>query len=162
MTPVFDPKSCLAELDAHGIYSIARMVVFKDPIVAEARPDLAVRNEVTGDIWRDMNGTRGSTPSIRSYGRRTPTSAPSWLSLGSMKSSTTTSDFLGRRFDERLILVDDYSEANRRAAITGAVALGGEEVQRPEPFCRRSFSNRRLDGRRSRHRPDGARSDAVG
>ena len=56
VVPVIDPKTLLAELDEHGIYSIARMVVFKDPVVAEARPDLAVRNEVTGDVWRDMNG----------------------------------------------------------------------------------------------------------
>ena len=57
ITPIFDPKELLAELDAHGIYSIARMVVFKDPLVAEGRPDLAVRDEVTGEPWLDMNGT---------------------------------------------------------------------------------------------------------
>src|SRR5688500_11013880 len=57
ITPLFDATELLAEMEAHGIYSIARMVVFKDPIVAEMRPDLAVRDEVTGDLWRDMNGT---------------------------------------------------------------------------------------------------------
>ena len=38
ITPLFDPEELLAELDARGIYSIARMVVFKDPVVAEGRP----------------------------------------------------------------------------------------------------------------------------
>ena len=57
ITPIFDPQELLAELDARGIYSIARMVVFKDPVVAAGRPDLAVRDEVSGGLWLDMNGT---------------------------------------------------------------------------------------------------------
>jgi hypothetical protein len=35
-----------------GIYLIARIVVFKDDLLATARPDLAVKTQA-GDIWRD-------------------------------------------------------------------------------------------------------------
>ncbi len=42
-----------------GMYTIARMVVFKDNLLAEARPDLAVRDKSTGKIWDDCGN--GST-----------------------------------------------------------------------------------------------------
>ena len=37
-------------------YAIARLVVFQDPFVAEARPDLAVKDATTGDLWRNDIG----------------------------------------------------------------------------------------------------------
>jgi hypothetical protein len=40
----------------HGIYTIARQVVFNDPRVAEANHDLAVQDEVSGDVWRGYDG----------------------------------------------------------------------------------------------------------
>ncbi len=42
----------VASLHAEGIYSIARIVVFKDDVLAEARPDLAVHT-ASGAVWRD-------------------------------------------------------------------------------------------------------------
>lgn len=42
----------LDTLKAHGIYSIARIVVFKDRMLAEKKPDLAIRH-VNGGLWRD-------------------------------------------------------------------------------------------------------------
>ncbi|HEX2094314.1 MAG TPA: putative glycoside hydrolase [Longimicrobiaceae bacterium] len=42
-------------LQAHGIYPIARIVVFKDRMLAEKRPDLAIRH-VNGGLWRDKTG----------------------------------------------------------------------------------------------------------
>lgn len=38
-----------------GIYPIARIVVFKDPTLAEGRPDLAIKR-TDGSIWRDRKG----------------------------------------------------------------------------------------------------------
>lgn len=46
----------ITKLDENNIYAIARLVVFQDPLVAEARPDLAVMNEDTGDLWRNEMG----------------------------------------------------------------------------------------------------------
>lgn len=51
-----DVNEILAKLDENDIYAIARLVVFQDPLVAEARPDLAVMNEDTGDLWRNEMG----------------------------------------------------------------------------------------------------------
>jgi hypothetical protein len=42
----------LASFKERGIYTIARIVVFKDDLLATARPDLAVKTP-TGDLWRD-------------------------------------------------------------------------------------------------------------
>ncbi len=38
-----------------GIYPIARIVVFKDPVLAEGRQDLALKTK-SGGIWRDRKG----------------------------------------------------------------------------------------------------------
>ncbi len=50
-----DLPGLLATLKRHGIYPIARIVVFKDPIAARARPDLAVQDSV-GQPWVDQHG----------------------------------------------------------------------------------------------------------
>jgi len=43
----------LADLKAKGIYTIARIVVFKDNVLANAKPDLAVIDTRTGRPWID-------------------------------------------------------------------------------------------------------------
>ena len=45
---VYDLEKALKEMDERGIYSIARIVLFKDGIITKARPDLAVQNKDTG------------------------------------------------------------------------------------------------------------------
>jgi hypothetical protein len=42
-------------LHARGIYTIARIVVFKDRMLAEKRPDMAIRH-VNGGVWGDQHG----------------------------------------------------------------------------------------------------------
>ncbi|MCX5909403.1 MAG: putative glycoside hydrolase [Deltaproteobacteria bacterium] len=49
---VRDVHGLIKNLKEKGIYTIARIVVFKDDLLAQARPDLAVKNE-RGEIWRD-------------------------------------------------------------------------------------------------------------
>ena len=53
--PVYDLDEILSKLMDNGIYAIARMVVFQDPLVAEARPDLAV-HDVNGGLWVNVQG----------------------------------------------------------------------------------------------------------
>jgi hypothetical protein len=48
---VKDIRSLLQSLREKGIYTIARIVVFKDDVLATARPELAVKKE--GKVWRD-------------------------------------------------------------------------------------------------------------
>jgi len=59
--PVYDLDKRLQEMDERGIYSIARIVLFKDYIISKARPDLAVQNintgapiYVDGGYWLDI------------------------------------------------------------------------------------------------------------
>lgn len=59
---ISDPKSFLADLKKRGIYTIARIVVFKDNPLATSRPDLAVINANTGRPWVDNEGLRWADP----------------------------------------------------------------------------------------------------
>jgi hypothetical protein len=45
----------VTQLQEEGIYPIARIVVFKDRMLAEKRPDLAIRH-VNGGVWKDQRG----------------------------------------------------------------------------------------------------------
>jgi hypothetical protein len=48
-----DFDGLMADLKARGIYTIARIVTFKDNILANARPDLAIIDTRTGKPWID-------------------------------------------------------------------------------------------------------------
>lgn len=53
---VRDMRGVLDRLKANGIYPVARIVVFRDPILAEARPDLAVQKADGSGLWQDTHG----------------------------------------------------------------------------------------------------------
>ncbi len=57
----FDPAALVQRFKAAGIYTIARIVVFNDPIVAENRPDLAIQT-TDGQVWRGSNGAAWVNP----------------------------------------------------------------------------------------------------
>jgi hypothetical protein len=48
-----DARARLDTLSAHGIYPIARIVVAKDPRLAERKPAWSVRDRDSGGLWRD-------------------------------------------------------------------------------------------------------------
>jgi hypothetical protein len=50
-----DIRAFLDELKRHGIYPIARIVCFKDPVLAQARPDWGI-HRTDGSLWRDQHG----------------------------------------------------------------------------------------------------------
>lgn len=56
-----DIKAFTGMLRSKGIYSIARIVTFKDARATKARPDLAVAS-TGGGIWRDYNGVTWLNP----------------------------------------------------------------------------------------------------
>ncbi|WP_337018627.1 putative glycoside hydrolase [Oceanobacillus massiliensis] len=49
-----DPKAMMEELEKKQIYPIARIVVFKDSVLAEKRPDLSFTEN--GEVWTNNNG----------------------------------------------------------------------------------------------------------
>ncbi|MDT8368378.1 MAG: putative glycoside hydrolase [Longimicrobiales bacterium] len=50
-----DLSGLLRRLEGEGIYPIARIVIVKDPLLAAARPELAVQ-DTAGGIWLDSKG----------------------------------------------------------------------------------------------------------
>jgi hypothetical protein len=59
--PLYDIDEVIAEMDERGIYSIARIVLFKDGILPKARPDLSIQNVnngnpayLDGGYWTDI------------------------------------------------------------------------------------------------------------
>lgn len=51
-----DIDALIKKLHDSNIYTIARITVFQDPVLAKARPDLAIKNKATGGIWKDNKG----------------------------------------------------------------------------------------------------------
>ena len=51
-----DADALLKKLHENNIYAIARITVFQDPVLAKARPDLAIKNKATGKAWKDNKG----------------------------------------------------------------------------------------------------------
>ncbi|MDO8493188.1 MAG: putative glycoside hydrolase [bacterium] len=51
-----DIDKFITKLHDKNIYVIARVAVFEDPILAKARPDLAVKRRSDGKTWKDRKG----------------------------------------------------------------------------------------------------------
>lgn len=56
-----DMEALIEKLHEKGIYLIARIVAFKDPYLAEKKPELSLKTE-TGAIFRDKNGEAWVNP----------------------------------------------------------------------------------------------------
>jgi hypothetical protein len=56
VVPTYNVEQRLQQLEERGIYAIARIVIFEDPILAEAREDLAIMDSQEGGIWRTFGG----------------------------------------------------------------------------------------------------------
>jgi len=56
--------------DAHkaGLYVVARMVVYRDPALAKAKPEWALRNRNTGQPWKDLSELVWPNPLIPEVG----------------------------------------------------------------------------------------------
>jgi hypothetical protein len=63
--PYYDAKEVARQAHARGVYLIGRVVTFEDPVLAEKRPDLAIRTS-DGSIWRNNAGLGWTNP----YDRR--------------------------------------------------------------------------------------------
>lgn len=59
--PIYDVSALLQEFHDNGIYVIGRLVVFNDPIVAEAYPDLAIP-DIDGGSWEGADGNPWVNP----------------------------------------------------------------------------------------------------
>lgn len=58
-------EELLPRLRKQGIYTIARMVIFQDPVLVKERLNLAIKNLQTGSAWHDYKGIAWSDPTNR-------------------------------------------------------------------------------------------------
>jgi hypothetical protein len=61
----YDARDAARRINGRGVYLVGRIVVFEDPVLSRARPDLAVRRS-DGSVWRDAAGLGWTNP----YDRR--------------------------------------------------------------------------------------------
>jgi hypothetical protein len=59
--PYYRPRQLVAKVRRDGAYLIGRLVVFQDPMLAEARPQLAVTNR-DGSVWHTSAGHAWTNP----------------------------------------------------------------------------------------------------
>ena len=127
--PIYDPVEIVQKLRDNGVYSIARMVVFKDPLVAEARSDLDVVDETTGGPWRDMNGSAWVNAF---YPELWQANAELAGELARFGFDEVQYDYIRFPSDGNLKTAEfgnDYTEELRRQAISSAVKLGADTVR---------------------------------
>lgn len=55
-------EELLPELNRRGIYTIARLVIFQDPVLVHSNPTLAIKNSATGGPWADYKGVIWADP----------------------------------------------------------------------------------------------------
>ena len=113
-----DLKALAADLHAKKVYTIARIVVFKDSPLASSRPDLAIKTS-NGAIFRDREGLAWCNPYSRAV----------WdynidLAVEAARAGFDEIQFDYVRFPDRrgLIYPMPNTEANRVAAISGFFA----------------------------------------
>lgn len=58
-------NSLIKRLHDENIYIIGRITVFQDPFLAKARPDLAIKDKTTGEIWKDRKGLSWIDPASK-------------------------------------------------------------------------------------------------
>ncbi len=127
--PVYDAREVVKKLHDHGIYAIARLVVFKDPVVAENRHDLAVKDEITGDVWRDLNGYAWVNPFERELWQANIDLAVEAAKLGF---DEIQYDYVRFPSDGDLSTADfgqEYTEESRVGAITEFLRLSREQLR---------------------------------
>jgi hypothetical protein len=60
-----DFDEVMAQFKSRGVYTIARVVTFKDNPLAKSHPDFAVKIEGTGEIWQDREELSWSDPFLK-------------------------------------------------------------------------------------------------
>ncbi|MGA7180766.1 MAG: putative glycoside hydrolase [Thiobacillaceae bacterium] len=124
---VQDMPTLLASLRERGIYTIARIVAFKDNPLARSHQELAVRNRV-GEIWADPEGlawTDPFRPEVWAYILAVAEEA------AKMGFDEVQFDYLRFPDEPGLVFSKPATEANRMAAISGFLT---EAARRLAPY----------------------------
>lgn len=65
VVPRYDLDQVIADMDAHGLYKITRIVTFQSDQLARARPEIAAINTTTGKPWTNNRGLAWLDPTDR-------------------------------------------------------------------------------------------------
>jgi hypothetical protein len=126
--PILDLPSLLQQFQEHGIYTIARLVLFKDSMVAEVYPELAIHDITTGGLWRDMNGVAWVNPMAEALWEPNIDLAVEAASLGF---DEIQYDYIRFPTDGDLTTMDfgaEFTQAGREGAIEGFLARSRERL----------------------------------
>jgi hypothetical protein len=123
-----DVDGLLADLHRRGVYTIARIVAFKDTVLAHHRPDLAVLDASTGGLWLDNEQLAWVDPFREEV----------WDYLAAIAREAAAKGFDEIHFDYLRFPADGRvsaaryarptTQASRLAAITGALARIRREI----------------------------------
>lgn len=125
--PFYDLDAILARLAENDIYAIARMVVFQDPLVAEARPELAVQ-DIDGGLWTNVDGVAWVNAFEEELWDANIELAVELVERGFAE---VQYDYVRFPSDGDLSRADfgpEYTAENREAAITGFVSRSHDAV----------------------------------
>ncbi|MGB9609120.1 MAG: putative glycoside hydrolase, partial [Minisyncoccia bacterium] len=64
---ILAPNKLIQKLHNENIYVIGRITVFQDPVFAKAYPEEAVKNKLTGELWKDNKGLNWIDPQSKNY-----------------------------------------------------------------------------------------------
>jgi len=111
---VRDIDGLMKDLKAKGIYTIARIVTFKDNLLAQARPDLAVKRN--GIVWKDRENLSWVDPSKKEVWDYNISIAIEAAKLGF---DEVQFDYVRFPDTKGLVFSVPNNEENRTKAITG-------------------------------------------
>jgi hypothetical protein len=115
---VHDMPAQIARLHEQGLYTIARIVTFKDNLLATAKPELAVRDK-DGKVWHDREGLAWADPfqpAVREYNLALAEEA------AKMGFDEVQFDYIRFPDTRGLVFSKANTEENRVAAITALLA----------------------------------------
>ncbi|MFJ7726589.1 putative glycoside hydrolase [Neobacillus sp. NPDC097160] len=125
---ITDPKSVIQALKKDHIYPIARIVVFKDNVLADSKPNLSFMN--SQGIWRNSHGDSFTNPFQKEVWDYNIGMAIEAVNVGFKEIQF---DYV--RFPEKFESIEGplsyigKSEGNRTAAVTGFVKYASEKLR---------------------------------
>lgn len=123
-----DIAGLMEQLEAHDVYPIARIVVFKDSVLAAKRPDLSFVNE-DGTVWTNGRGESFVNPYVQEVWDYNIAIAEEAVALGFKEIQFDYVRF-PEGFEKRADTLDyEQTELSRVEAVSGFVAYAKQKLQ---------------------------------
>jgi hypothetical protein len=130
---VIDVRALLADCRARGIYTIARIPIFEDDLLAVSRPDLAVRYP-NGTVWRAWGGRAWTDPFSREVWEYNVAIAKEAIELGFDEVQFDYVRFPSDGYISQCRYSRESTAETRVEAINGFVAYARQELDKVGAF----------------------------